>query len=98
MSYFVLTHGLRERLVASAPARVINTSSDAHKGKQIDFNDLQSANPYKGFQVYGAPSSATSCTPVNLRDAWPAPVSRQTACIRALSLHVLATRVVDCFR
>jgi NAD(P)-dependent dehydrogenase (short-subunit alcohol dehydrogenase family) len=52
MSYFVLTQGLRERLVASA-ARVVNTSSDAHKGKQIDFNNLQSANPYKGFQVYG---------------------------------------------
>src|ERR1700733_11861158 len=31
MAYFVLTHGLRERLVASAPARVVNTSSDAHQ-------------------------------------------------------------------
>src|SRR5207249_2767311 len=53
MSYFVVTEGLRERLIASAPARVVNTSSDAHKGKQIDFNDLQSANHYKGFQTYG---------------------------------------------
>jgi NAD(P)-dependent dehydrogenase (short-subunit alcohol dehydrogenase family) len=53
MSYFVLTQGLRDRLLASAPARVVNTTSDAHKGKQIDFNDLQSASPYKGFQVYG---------------------------------------------
>jgi len=44
---------LRERLLASAPARIINTSSDAHKGKQLDFSDLQSANNYKGFQVYG---------------------------------------------
>src|SRR5690349_23203133 len=31
MAYFVLTHGLHERLLASAPARVINTSSNAHK-------------------------------------------------------------------
>ncbi|MGA9506467.1 MAG: SDR family NAD(P)-dependent oxidoreductase, partial [Terriglobales bacterium] len=31
VSYFVLTHGLRERLVASAPARVVNTASDAHQ-------------------------------------------------------------------
>jgi len=53
MSYFVMTQGLRERLLASAPARIINTSSDAHKGKQLDFSDLQSANNYKGFQVYG---------------------------------------------
>jgi len=53
MSYFVLTQGLHGRMIASAPARIVNTSSDAHKGKQIDFNDLQSANNYKGFQVYG---------------------------------------------
>lgn len=52
MSYFVLTHGLRERLLASAPARVVNTSSDAHKGARLDFNDLQSANGYSGFPVY----------------------------------------------
>ena len=52
MSYFVLTHGLRERLLASAPARVVNTSSDAHKGARLDFNDLQSTNGYSGFPVY----------------------------------------------
>lgn len=53
MAYFVMTHGLRERLLASAPARVVNVSSDAHKGKKLDFNDLQSARGYSGFQVYG---------------------------------------------
>lgn len=53
VSYFVLTHGLRERLVSSAPARVVNTSSDAHKGEKIDFDDLQSARDYRGFRVYG---------------------------------------------
>jgi NAD(P)-dependent dehydrogenase (short-subunit alcohol dehydrogenase family) len=53
MSYFVLTEMLRARLLASAPARVINTSSDAHKGARIDFADLQSANNYAGFRVYG---------------------------------------------
>ncbi|HYL39413.1 MAG TPA: SDR family oxidoreductase [Bryobacteraceae bacterium] len=53
MSYFVLTELLRERLLASAPARVINTSSDAHKGARIDFADLQSARDYSGFKVYG---------------------------------------------
>ncbi len=65
MSYFVLTHGLRERLMASAPARVINTSSDAHKGFALDFEDLQSERGYEmkfkealrfglagGFKVY----------------------------------------------
>jgi retinol dehydrogenase 12 len=54
VAYFALTHGLRDRLLAAAPtARVINTSSDAHKGNQIDFSDLQSANDYSGFKVYG---------------------------------------------
>jgi len=52
MSYFVLTEMLRERLAASAPARVINTSSDAHKGVHVDFDDLQSAKRYRGFGVY----------------------------------------------
>jgi len=47
MSYFVLTHGLRERLVASAPARVVNTASDAHEAGTLDFDDLQSANAYR---------------------------------------------------
>jgi NAD(P)-dependent dehydrogenase (short-subunit alcohol dehydrogenase family) len=53
MAYFVLTHGLRERLIASAPARVVNTASDAHNGAQLDFGDLQSANGYSGFKAYG---------------------------------------------
>jgi retinol dehydrogenase 12 len=54
VAYFVLTHGLRDRLLAAAPtARVINTSSDAHKGNRLDFSDLQSAHDYSGFKVYG---------------------------------------------
>ena len=52
MSYFILTHGLRERLRSSAPARVVNVASDAHKGRKLDFNDLQSNN-FNGFGVYG---------------------------------------------
>jgi NAD(P)-dependent dehydrogenase (short-subunit alcohol dehydrogenase family) len=53
VAYFVLTEGLRERLAASAPARVISVSSDAHEGKQLDLDDLQSAKGYRGFHVYG---------------------------------------------
>jgi NAD(P)-dependent dehydrogenase (short-subunit alcohol dehydrogenase family) len=53
MSYFLLTQGLRERLLASAPARVINTASDAHKSATLDFGDLQSAQGFSGFKVYG---------------------------------------------
>ena len=53
MSYFVVTQQLRERLINSAPARVINTSSEAHRGMKLDFNDLQAAHSYKAFQAYG---------------------------------------------
>jgi len=52
MSYFLLTHGLRERLLASAPARVVNTSSAAHRRADLDFDDLQSTRDYRGFMAY----------------------------------------------
>ena len=53
VAYFVLARGLRERLIAAAPARVVNTASDAHKGASLNFDDLQSAKDYNGFKVYG---------------------------------------------
>lgn len=53
LAYYVLTQGLRERLLASAPSRIVNTSSNAHKGATLDFDDLQTANNYSGFKVYG---------------------------------------------
>jgi NAD(P)-dependent dehydrogenase (short-subunit alcohol dehydrogenase family) len=53
MSYFVVTLGLAERLRSTPGARVVNTSSHAHKGRRLDFDDLQSAQGYKGFPVYG---------------------------------------------
>lgn len=53
LSYFVLAHGLRERLRASAPARVVNVASDAHRGNQLNFTDLQSEKSYGGLNVYG---------------------------------------------
>jgi retinol dehydrogenase 12 len=53
MSYFVLTAGLLDRLVASAPARIVNTASNAHRRGHIDFDDLQSARSYSPFRVYG---------------------------------------------
>ncbi len=53
MAYFVLTEVLRDKLVASAPARIVSTSSAAHQGVSLDFGDLQSANGYKMLRVYG---------------------------------------------
>lgn len=47
MSYFMMTQGLRDRLAASAPSRVVNTASDAHTSGTVDFNDLQSEKAYR---------------------------------------------------
>jgi NAD(P)-dependent dehydrogenase (short-subunit alcohol dehydrogenase family) len=53
MAYFVLTEALRDKLIASAPARIVSTSSAAHQGVNLDFSDLQSARRYNGLRVYG---------------------------------------------
>jgi NAD(P)-dependent dehydrogenase (short-subunit alcohol dehydrogenase family) len=51
-AYFVITLGLRERLLAAAPARVINTAMHAHRGAKLDFGDLQMEKGYRGFKAY----------------------------------------------
>src|SRR6202035_1502647 len=53
MSYFVVTKGLRERLLASVGARTINTASAAHQGATLDFDDLQSAKNFRAVTTYG---------------------------------------------
>jgi NAD(P)-dependent dehydrogenase (short-subunit alcohol dehydrogenase family) len=52
MAYFVVTNELRERLVASAPARIVNTASIAHQGASLDFDDLQSAKNFGAMKAY----------------------------------------------
>ena len=53
MAYFVLTHELRDRLVASAPARIVSTASRAHRDQTLDFDDLQLAKGYSVWRAYG---------------------------------------------
>ena len=52
MAYFVLSEGLRERLAASAPARIVNIASDAHHGATLDFDDLQLAKSFSATKAY----------------------------------------------
>jgi retinol dehydrogenase-12 len=49
LAYFLLTDLLLDTLKASAPARIISVSSDAHKGGRIDFDDPQRPG---GFRAY----------------------------------------------
>jgi NAD(P)-dependent dehydrogenase (short-subunit alcohol dehydrogenase family) len=53
MAYFVLTDLLRDRLINSAPARIVNVASEAHRGAMLDLDDLQSEHNYRGFVAYG---------------------------------------------
>ena len=53
MAYFVLTLALKANLLAAAPARVVSTASDAHKGYTLDFDDLQAAKTYSAIRAYG---------------------------------------------
>lgn len=54
MAPYLLTTLLKPRLVASAPARVVNVASAAHQGARVDLSDLQFARRYSGYRVYGA--------------------------------------------
>ncbi|MGP0060833.1 MAG: SDR family oxidoreductase [Beijerinckiaceae bacterium] len=53
MAYFVVTALLRERLMGSVPARIVNTASNAHQAAKLDLDDLQSAKNFMGFAAYG---------------------------------------------
>jgi NAD(P)-dependent dehydrogenase (short-subunit alcohol dehydrogenase family) len=52
---FLLTTLLLDRIKESAPARIVTTASDAHKGRMIPFDDLNAERAYKsrGFERYG---------------------------------------------
>lgn len=55
LAYFLLTHLLLDRLMASAPARIVSTASDAYgyAGGRLDFEDLESRKRYSPMKVYG---------------------------------------------
>ncbi len=50
---FLLTNLLLDLLKESAPSRVITVSSEARRGAEIDFDNLQSQRRYRAFPVYG---------------------------------------------
>jgi NAD(P)-dependent dehydrogenase (short-subunit alcohol dehydrogenase family) len=53
LGYFLLTNSLLDMLKASAPARIVTVSSDAHQGAALNFDDLQNKNGYTAFRAYG---------------------------------------------
>lgn len=53
LAHFVLTNLLMDRLKASAPSRIVVTSSSAHAMGHMDFDDLMAERKYKFLKVYG---------------------------------------------
>lgn len=54
LAYFLLTLLLLERIKESAPARIVNVASDAHRwARGIAFDDLGSERRYGAMRVYG---------------------------------------------
>jgi len=54
LAYFALTHHLLDLLKASAPARIVNVASDAHRFGSVDWDDLQSERRYRGLPIVAA--------------------------------------------
>ncbi len=50
---FLLTNLLLEPIMASAPAKIINVSSEAHRHAHIQFNDLEFNNKFSSYRSYG---------------------------------------------
>lgn len=53
LAYFLLTDLLLPALEKGAPARIVNVSSEAHRGSRIDFDDLMAERGYGSFRQYG---------------------------------------------
>ena len=53
LAYFLLTNLLLDRLKASAPARIVNVASDAHRFGAMNFDDLGGGRRYRTMRIYG---------------------------------------------
>lgn len=53
LGHFHLTTSLLDILEKSSPSRIINVSSAAHKGTEINFDEILQQEQYSSFEVYG---------------------------------------------
>jgi NAD(P)-dependent dehydrogenase (short-subunit alcohol dehydrogenase family) len=50
---FLLTNLLLDKIIKSAPARIVNVASNSHEGREINFDDLEGQNGYSFMNAYG---------------------------------------------
>ncbi len=53
LNYFLLTHLLLDMLKAAPAARIVNVSSEAHRGARLNFDDLENKQGYTSWKAYG---------------------------------------------
>ena len=54
LNYFLVTNLLLDLIKESAPARIVNVSSESHRGNRLHFDDLEfERRPYWGLNAYG---------------------------------------------
>ena len=53
LNYFMTTLLLMDTLRSSSSARIINVSSESHRGEHLHFDDLQFENDYNALRAYG---------------------------------------------
>ena len=53
LAHFLLTTELLDLLRASAPARIVNVSSGAHRAGHVHFDDIDLERRYSAFRAYG---------------------------------------------
>ncbi len=53
LNYFLLTHLLLDMLKAAPAARIVNVSSEAHRGARLNFDDLENKLGYTSWKAYG---------------------------------------------
>lgn len=52
LAYFLLTNLLLDVVLDSAPARIINVSSDAHRNAEMKIEDAEEGEAYSGWRAY----------------------------------------------
>ena len=53
LGYFLLTNLLLDKVKVSAPARIVNVSSEAHWAAKWEWDNLQGERKYRQFRAYG---------------------------------------------
>ena len=91
---FLLTHLLLDRLIESAPARVVTVSSNAQAQGRIDFDDLQGLRAYSGARAYSQSKLANVLFSYELARRLQGTSSPRTPYIPAWSAHPSEARIL----